>query len=302
MNEKMKPLGFGEILDQTFRIIKSNFKPLFAITFFIMIPIFALQALILSLTGRNLVIGGEERNDFFEQILSNTESITATTTFQDMTDLLLNMLVWIVIPVLAGAITWAVKYAREDKKIEATDMIKKTFKRFWPLLGSSILIGIITFFLFIPIFIVLFIAFIVIFGMDINPVIGFFLGMFSIVAIFICIGLLVTRWSLYLPAVLFEKVAPGLGKSWHLTKKQTWKFFGLIIVLSIISGIISTILEIPLVFLGNSVLYQLLSNIITLISSIVFTVGYAVMYFDATVRQEGSDLKEMIKDYDTQGS
>ncbi len=70
------------------------------------------------------------------------------------------------------------------------------------------------------------------------------------------------------------------------------------IVLLIISTIISSILQLPLFFLGNSVLFHLLTNIISLISSIVFTVGYAVMYLDASVRQEGTDLKEMIKEYE----
>ncbi len=70
------------------------------------------------------------------------------------------------------------------------------------------------------------------------------------------------------------------------------------IVLAIIIGIFSSIFELLLGWLGDSVLYQLLYNFLTMITSIIFTVGYSVMYFDARVRQEATDLKDMIDEYD----
>ncbi|MGN8647166.1 hypothetical protein ACTNEO_15385 [Gracilibacillus sp. HCP3S3_G5_1] len=301
MNEKItKPLGFGEILDQTFRIIKGNFKPLFMITFFVMVPIFVLQALILSLTGRDLIISGNPGQSLFEQLVTGAESVATTTLQEDLVSMLVNFLILLAAPILAGAITLAVKNAREGNDLMAKNMIKQALPRYWPLLGSTMLFGLIIFGLLIPPFMI--IGIVGALFMFIDPILGFGIILLTSLAIFIGVGLLVTRWSLYLPAVLFDKVAPGLSKSWRLTKKQTWKFFGLFIVLFIITTIISSILQLPLIFLGNSVLFHLLTNIISLISSIVFTVGYAVMYFDSSIRQEGTDLKEMIKEYEVQES
>ncbi|WP_018932098.1 hypothetical protein [Gracilibacillus lacisalsi] len=291
-----KPLGFGEILDQTFRIIKSNFKSLFTITFLVMVPLFALQAFILALSGRDFIISGDPGQSLVDQLVTGADSVVNTTLQEDFISMFVDLLMVFAIPVLAGAITWAVKNAREGKDIFAKEMISKTLPRYGPLLGSTMLFGLITFGILLPCFFV--IGFISVFLSFIHPILTFGFVMLSSLGIFIGVGLLLTKWSLYLPAVLFNNVAPGLSKSWRLTKKQTWKFFGLFIVLLIITTIISGILQLPLIFLGNSVLAHLLTNIISLISSIVFTVGYAVMYFDATVRQEGTDLQEMIKEYE----
>ncbi len=297
MNENItKPLGFGAILDQTFRIIKSNFKPLFMITFFVMVPIFALQSLILSLTGRDLIVSGDPGQNLIEQLITGADSVVNTTIQEDLISAFVNLLILFATPILAGAITWAVKYARDGKDLLAKEMIKKTLPRYWPLLGSTLLFGLITFALLLPCFIIIGLTSVTF--MFVDPIFGFGIMMLFSLGIFIGLGLLLTKWSLYLPAVLFDEVAPGLSKSWRLTKKQTWKFFGLFIVLFIITTIISSILQLPLIFLGNSVLFQLLTNVISLITSIVFTVGYAVMYLDASVRQEGTDLKEMIKEYE----
>ncbi|SFL94816.1 hypothetical protein SAMN04487943_105224 [Gracilibacillus orientalis] len=298
MNENItKPLGFGEILDQTFRIIKSNFKSLFMITFLVMVPIFALQAFILSLIGRDLIVSGDSGQNLIDQLLTSAESVTSTSFQEDLLTGFVNILILFATPVLAGAITWAVKYAREGNNLIAIKMIRKALPRYWPLLGSTLLFSLILFGLLLLSFMAIALISVPLMMMDM-PIIGFGIIMLFSLGVFIGVGLLIIRWSLYIPAVLFDKVAPGLGKSWQLTKKQTWKFFGLMIVLLIISTIISSILQLPLFFLGNSVLFHLLTNIISLISSIVFTVGYAVMYLDASVRQEGTDLKEMIKEYE----
>ncbi|WP_058306023.1 hypothetical protein [Gracilibacillus massiliensis] len=298
MNEQTnKPLGFGEILDQTFRIIKTQFKTLFMITFLIMVPVFALQALILSLTGRDLITSSDPGQSLIDQIVTNADSFANSTVQEDFTSSLVNLIIIFATPLIAGAIIWTVKLTRESKEaLFAKDMIKRALPRYWPMFWSTLLIFLILFALLIPVFMLIGISSVMF--MFIDPIFGAIMMFVISIAIFIGIGLLFTRWSLYLPAILFEKVAPGFSKSWRLSKRQTWKFFGLFIVLLIITGIITTVLQLPLIFLGNSVLAHLLMNITSLVTSIVFMVGYGVMYFDATTRQEATDLKEMISEYD----
>ncbi|SHN31201.1 hypothetical protein [Gracilibacillus kekensis] len=298
MNENTnKPLGFGEILDQTFRIIKTRFKTLFMITFLIMVPVFALQALILSLSGRDLITSSDPGQNLLDQIVTNADSFANSTVQEDFTSMFVNLILIFATPLIAGAIIWTVKLTRESKDtLFAKDMIKRAMPRYWPMFWSTLLIGLMLFGFIIIVFMLTGLSSIMF--MFIDPIFGVIM-MFTISTLmFIGVGLLFTRWSLYLPAILFEKVAPGLSKSWRLTKRQTWKFFGLFLVLFIITGIITTVLQLPLIFLGNSVLFYLLTNIISIVTSIVTIVGYAVMYFDSTTRREATDLKEMISEYD----
>ncbi|WP_130859184.1 hypothetical protein [Gracilibacillus phocaeensis] len=295
-----KPLGFGEILDQTFRIIKSNFKELFMISFWVIIPIIVLQTLLLTLTGRSFIFGGDIGEGAFNQLINGAESIATTSPIDDLTSSLISLLILFALPILGGGIIWTVKYAREGQKPVAKEMIKKALPRYWPMFWSTLLIVLIVFAaIFFPILIV---AFIIGMFLVIEPIMGAIMAILLGLGFFIGLGLLFTRFTLFLPAVLFEKVAPGLGKSWHLTKKQTWKFFGLFIILSIITSVISMIISIPLTFLGDSVLYHVLSNVFSLVTTIIFIVGYAVIYFESTIRQEGTDLKSMIDEYHTSES
>lgn len=297
MNKNInRPLGFGEILDQTFRMLKSNFKTLFAITFLVSVPVLAIQAIILSLTGRDFFTTLNSGQNLLEQFVQGSETVATSTIQEDLLTIFSSMFFIFALPVLAGAIILTVKHTREGEKPAAKEMIKGSLPRYWPLFWSSVLYMIIISAILFPSFVI-----IILIGtlfIMVDPIIGTFVMLLLGLGLFVGAGLLFTRWSLYLPAVLFEKVAPGLGKSFRLTKRQTWKFFGLIIVLMIITSIISFVLQIPLMLLGDSVLFNLLTNLISMITSMIFVVGYSVMYFDASVRQEATDLKAMINEYD----
>ncbi|GAB2565723.1 hypothetical protein [Gracilibacillus alcaliphilus] len=292
-----RPLGFGEILDQTFRIIKSHFKTLFLISLFVMTPILVIQALILALSGRDFIFGGDLGTGAFNQIINNIDSLGTTSVVTDITDGIVGLLTIFAVPLISGAIILTVKSARAGGKPLANDMIRGTLSRYWPMLGSSVLIALIAFGLyFICLLAFIFFLTIVIFS---ELFFGIVLVILLFVAAFLGLGLLLTRFSLYLPAVLFAEVAPGLGKSWRLTRKQTWKFFGIYIVLGIIASVITFIIAIPVAFLGDSILYHILTNISSFITGIIFMVGYAVIYFDASLRQDGSDVQAILDQYPT---
>ncbi|WP_163539419.1 hypothetical protein [Gracilibacillus sp. YIM 98692] len=297
MSSLHKPLGFGGILDQTFTIIKSHFKPLFLISFLISVPIYLIHAIILALDGKNLLIGAQPAQNFFNQITNNIDSFTQTTWVEDISGFVSFILILFATPLIAGATIHGIQKVRSGETFTAKEMIKMAMPRYWPMFWSLLLISLIVMgIVFIPIFLI---------GITIailavaEPVIAIIAGILISLGTFIGSGLLLSRWSLFLPCVLFDKVAPGLSKSWRLTKKQTWKFFGLFILLFIITSIISSVLQIPLVFLGNSIVSQFLTNVISMVTNIVLLVGYAVMYFDASLRYDATDLKEMIQDYDT---
>ncbi|MFC4402122.1 hypothetical protein [Gracilibacillus xinjiangensis] len=300
MNTNMeKPLNFGKILDQTFRIIKNYFKPLFMISFLIMTPIYLIQVITLIMSGRDLITSVDPSQNFLMQITENTESFAFSTSTEDIGTIISFLLTVIATPLVLGGTIYVVKFARQGKKVTTGEMIKMALPRYWPMLWTTLLLGIM---LSAAIFATVFLV--VIAGTSlallIHPIFGWLIGFLLAIGIFLGLGLLLTRFSLALAAVLFERVAPGLVKSWRLTKRLTWKFFGLYVILTIIMSAITSFLQVPLILLGNSIFSNLLINFITMVASLITYVGYGVMYFDARLRHEAVDLKEMIDTYESQ--
>ncbi|WP_112179905.1 MULTISPECIES: hypothetical protein [Paraliobacillus] len=298
-----KPKGFGEILDLTFRIIKNHFSSLFLIMIIFMGPVFLLQAISQLIGGRNFFRELETGGNVFDQILNSyTQTAQEVPIVESMGTIFIGLLAILFYPVAYAAIIILVKRIKNDEAYTVGSVIRSAFTRFWPLLWSTLLIGLIVFaIVFIPLVIVISILAGVAFfdpTTGIAPfIVALILFIIVLIGMGIGLGLLFTKWSFYLPAVVFDRVAPGLSKSWMLTKNRTWKLFGLYVVLSLIIAGISIAIEIPASFLGMSVLYSIIINLATLITSIIFTVGYAVMYFDAETRNTAGDLKDMIDEY-----
>jgi len=217
-NNMQQPLSFGKILDQTFRIIRSYFKPIFLIVFYVMIPVLAIQAIILAASGHKLVMGDDSIQNIWSASATELE-VYETSLAMDFGFFLSMVPLLFATPLLVGGISHVVKRARAGEPAEAVEMLKLTFPRYWPLLGSTLLYSTIVFgIVFMTILgggmLIASIAFVA-------PILAILLALLLLAGGFIGYGLLFTKWILYLPATLFEKVAPGLGRSWRLTKRQT---------------------------------------------------------------------------------
>ena len=185
---------------------------------------------------------------------------------------------------------------RKNEEFTIGSVIKRAFSRFWPILGSTLLFGLIVFgIIIIPIIIVTLVG---LFGSAANPVAGIISAIILFLGFAVGIGYLLTRWSFYFGSVVFGDDFPGLSRSWSLTRNRTWTLMGLYIVFLLIISCISFALEITFsLLLGNSVLLSMIVNVATIFTTLIFSVGYAVMYLDLKMRHDADDLKEMIEDY-----
>lgn len=124
-------------------------------------------------------------------------------------------------------------------------------------------------------------------------------GLITFGGIFILVSYFSIRWGFYFPAVVFEKVSPGLGKSWRLTKKRFWPLLGLLIVLMIITTVIAWVFEVVItLILGASVLQSYLLALVYMALMVINIVTYSVVFFDLRVRNEAVDLKDMVDTYE----
>lgn len=294
-----KPKGFGEILDHTFQLSKNHFKDFFLILLIFMGPTYLLEAIIQLSSGTSFFREVGSGSVWFEQILSSFEQTNTFDTSSlgaDIGLILVGLIGFLLFPIAEAAVLLVVANIRKKEEYSVSLVIKQAFSRFWPILGSNILFGLITFgFIIVPIVIITIFG---VMGGFVNPILGILVSIVLFLGFAVGIGLLLTRWSFYFASVVLKEESPGFSRSWRLTNKQTWKLMGLYIVFYLIISAISFAIQVTFgIFLGNSVLLSMISNIATLFTTMIFSVGYAVMYLDLKTRHDADDLKELIEDY-----
>lgn len=304
METKFKhPKGFGEILDHTFSLSKSRFKDFIMILLIIMGPVYLLEAIIQLFSGTSFFREVGSGNAWYEQVISSfdqTQRVNSSSLNADLGIIVTGLVGFLLFPVANAAILFALNHIRKNEEYTVGFVLKQGFSRFWPMLGSDILFGLIAFgIIIIPIIIVTLAGVGVGVSMA-NPILGILLAIVLFLAFAVGIGLLLTRWGFYFCSVILEKDSPGFARSWRLTRNRTWVLLGLYIVFYLIISGISMAVQMTFgLFLGNSVLLSIITNAVTLITTMFLSVGYGVMYFDLKLRHDADDLKEMVEDYNT---
>ncbi|MDQ0201425.1 hypothetical protein [Neobacillus ginsengisoli] len=295
-----KPKGFGEILDHTFSLSKKRFKDFFMIFLILLGPVYLLEAIIQLVSGTSFFRESGSGGGF-EQLLANfneSQTIDSSSLSSDLGLIVTGLLGFLLFPVAEAAILFAINHIRKNEDFTVGLVIKQGFSRFWRMLGSNLFFGVIAFgIMIIPIIIVSFTG---VFGSFVNPILGIGLAVVLFLGFAIGIGLLFTRWSFYFALVVLEKDSPtsGIARSWRLTRKRTWLLMGLYIVFYMIISSISFAGQMTFgILLGNSVLLSIITNIISLFTTMFFSVGYGVMYLDLKIRHDADDLKDLIDDY-----
>ena len=296
-----KPKSFGEILDHTFSLSKNRFKEFFMILIVFMGPVYLLQAIIQMATGTSFFRDTGTGGQWYEQILSNLDSSSgsfdSSSLGADIGLIVVGLVSFLLFPVAEAAILFAIQHIKKEEEYTVSSVIKEAFLRFWPMLGSSILFGIMLLgIILIPILIVAFSG--ATLAAAVHPILGILVGILLFIGFAVGVGLLITRWSFYFGSVVLDKLSPGFARSWRLSKKRTWVLFGLYIVFYLIVSIISFAVQLTFgALLGDSVLLGLISNLASLFTTMIFSVGYGVMYLDLKTRNDSEDLKELIDDY-----
>ncbi|WP_182201486.1 hypothetical protein [Paraliobacillus salinarum] len=279
-----KPMRFAQILETTIQITKKHFSKLFLIALIFMGPIILLQALGELIGGRGFFVDMNYSQLLDASFETYEDPMLVTSLPEDITMTIITLLALIFYPILSASIILLVKRVKDDEAYTVGELIKKAFTRFWPLLWSTLLLGVIVFgILFIPTMLIITIGITTMFA---DPLAGIGIIIILLLIGFVGFGLLFTRWSFYLPAVLFDRVAPGLTVSWNLTKGRTWKLFLLYVVFILITLVVNLVFELSGLLLGASVLYGILINIAILLTTLFTTVGGAVMYFDSVTRKD----------------
>jgi hypothetical protein len=300
MNEQLnRPKGFGQILDVTFRLSRTRFKDFFLILLILLGPVYLIQALVQLATGTSFFREVGEGSGWLEQMAAGFEASDpafSSNIAADIGVMLVGLISLLLYPVAQAAILYGVDYIRKNEDFTFGTLIKKGFSRFWSIIGSSILYGIIVFGLIFGTILSVVLMSLVFFAID--PVIGVILTILLSIGAALFIGYFSTRWSFYFGSVVIDRNAPGLGRSWKLSQGRTWVSMGLYLIFFLIISSITFAIELSFaLLLGGSVLLGLIVSLATLFTTLIMSVGYAVMFLDLKSRHDADDLKDLIDDY-----
>ncbi|WP_404428075.1 hypothetical protein [Sutcliffiella horikoshii] len=295
-----KPKGFGEILDQTFKISKYKFKDFFIILLLLVGPIYILQAIIELAAGKSFFRQEGGGGAWYEEMMRNMEfteeASLSSNLAADMGIVLVSLLVLFTYPVAQAAILFGVNHIKHNQEFTVSSIIKQAFGRFFPLIGSTLLYVIIAISIIFGFILIGVLIPIIFFAIDV--IAGVIVSIVLTISLFLIGVFLLTRWSFFFGSVVLDKNSPGLTRSWRLSKGRTFKLIGLYIIFFLITTSIGVAIELSFsAFLGNSVLLGLIVSFTTLFTTLIMAVGYAVIYLDLKLRHDADDLRDLIDDY-----
>jgi hypothetical protein len=239
--------------------------------------------------------------DDVDAIVGSLGSLSAT---------LLQTVIGLVVGVVAtGLLTVVMGQAVLGKRVTASEAWSRTKSRFWPLLGLTLLVTLITFGV-----VAIGIGLAVLLGIGLGNAAGAGVGV--LVGVLLGLGVLVAALWLYIklllaPVALILEAAPvtrSMSRSWNLVSGAWWRTFGIYLLGSILAAIVSSVLAIPFTIVGAVLSFNAMESgdvlpltytisvaLATLVSSIVvipFSAGIvALLYIDRRIRREALDIE-----------
>ena len=269
----LQPMSFVDILDGIFMLYRQHFRLLFGI-----VAVYIVIGLGFDLISVSAATGAAPGAGIVITLLAGIGSI-------------------IVSFLVVAGLAYASALVYLDRDITAQDALKQAWRRFFSLLGSAILWGL------------------VVVGLSVT-IIGIpFAIYFSV------------RWGLYTLPVLFEETTArnALRRSTELVRGTWWRVFGIMLAVSVIAFMISFILEVSFGFIltlmgvaeiegatlwdtirrlfipmPNEVgwlpyaIRRFVSVVIAGLAMPIGIIGSMLLYFDLRVRKEGFDIEMQV--------
>ncbi len=274
----LRPRSVGEILDETIRLFRENFRTFIGIVAIVQVPLFILQMVQFAIVGPAF--------QSFSPVARGGEIQPGSLVFLQVSSFVLGLLTLLAFTISQAALASAISERYLGRQATVGGAYRVALACFWRVVRTNILVTIILVLLAITII-----------GIP-----------FAIIRII--------RWALVVPAVVFEGVGArqARSRSASLVKGSWWRVLGVLIVASIAQYLVSVIPASAIGY-GLGSLGRLISSgsplwIITisavvgaafgiLAAPLVPTVS-TLLYYDLRIRKEGYDL-EVLAEHVGQG-
>jgi len=311
------PLGLGDLLDGTFRLLRARFSKLALTAAIFLVPVGVLAILIFGVAANGFVA-------LFTVAAEEPFSSGASTEFGVLGTIFLVTLVGYLGTALAYvSLTSHVFAYLAGEDIAVGEGIRRGVRRLLPYIGAVLLYGLVLgvvalVFLFALMILVVFLTAIVgiVFSTVTNNIlinigilfITLFFTFVAGVAVMAPVGFLSASWIVGPTVAVGEARGPvsALARSWALTKRNRWRCFGYLVLLTVLNYVI---LGLPVTVLQWLAVIILPPQIMGLISGVIIGLNYffnilwypflvlalVLLYFDLRVRNESYDLDLRIR-------
>lgn len=300
IHNRLRPLGFADVLDEAIELYKSNFVLLVGIAAFLYVPY---TLLTMSLQNPRVELESAKFTDFIPLFLL----------------VLVSMVFYVVAaPIVTGALTYGISERYLDRETSIAACYRRMLKAsvFFPFLWTNVLV------------------FLALIGASVVPIAVFAAAiafMFSttgtantlaiIGEVLICAMLAIpaiavpiyvwARLLLVAPAFVIEMRGPigSLVRSWQLMKGSVLRAFGLMLIVVVVVSILQAIISAPIAVIAglgqlqgaessrtlvvlNGLVQMILSTVLAPLTSIIVI----LLYYDQRIRKEGFDLELLARD------
>ncbi len=300
----LHPLGVGELLDAAIYVYRKSFVTLVGIGAVVAVPLLLLQSAAAFINA--------PVDPFFVGQLARTPSSLSPSTlsFAYMGATAITALLGAIAGVFEiAALSFVVSERRMGRRVTIGDAYRQAFHHWTALLGSAILVQLLSFAAFGLIFAPFVLTVIAPMLAPRNTALVLGASLLSCVSMAFLIPALIAvvyftvRWSFTTPAIVLENLGAlrGMGRSWRLVKGSFWRILAVLMVVGVLVNLLTYIVLLGVQFGAWSFLRGslVLSTIVgsaggAVIAAMIQPIEYAVitlLYYDMRIRREGYDLQ-----------
>jgi MFS family permease len=293
---RLRPLDLGDVLDGMFRQAVAHWRAFLIGLGIIVVPLALLSGLVATLAFGTAPGFAEMLQDpevaqsfVLGDVPGSIWTLAGAAIFSAIAGLLLT-------PLIYGIAVHVAATGYRSGTADPMNSVSAAGRRYWGLLGTTILQGLVPFLIFLIPLVLLVAA-----GVgDAGALIA--VGVLAFLASIVFVIIVAVRLVLAIPALLIERLGPveALQRSNALVKGKTGMVLLTLIVVYIITAIIGFVLTLPFSAGGGAVgdvagtvittLGQMVSSLVT---NALLGVAIVLIYFDRRVRNEGYDLTEL---------
>lgn len=282
----LRPMGIGEILDQSFRVFRRAWKPLLTLGIAGVAP----GALISAWMQPQMLNQEPSQSAIFRAIMAATQGDYTGLSLAGGFGLLGMAISLILFPFIQGGVILTSARVIEGEQVSTGEAFRLGKTRYGPLLGITALSILFT---------IISIPLLVLAGLLVLAVLTVPLGLLALSVYFGFAG----------HAVVLEELPAGLQpfkRSYRLVKGRFWRTLGLgvvfilltMVLMWLVGALVGTLVGLGAVA-GNSLAFGLVISLLSSLGSAVTTpfalVGMTIAFYDLRIRKEGLDLEMMAK-------
>jgi hypothetical protein len=306
------PLGLGDLLDRSFRLVRQRWWPYELIAACLLVPYGIVSSTIATIWPPVSLPPSQEPGDL------GTELALLGSLFPlpVVLDMIASNFVGLATVLALTAYTLGILHGERG---ELGGSLRQGLRCFWPALGLHVVVGIVTTIVLVvslvPAALIAIVVAVAFFPIDPVPgasqgtmatigetAIGALLVLLILVVCSVPAGFFLGRWLPALPALVAEGLGAraALGRSWRLTAGQSWRMMGYLVLLVALGFLIFLSILVARYLLSllfgpsgqalTSGLTTGLAYITTILWLPLQTAATVLLYYDLRARREGYDL------------